>query len=79
MSDGVVEFFGAVVEFVGYDFDRTDGYLRVKNTGEVRLDDDRLGQMGFRTRPNHQIWPVVWPQGVICSGNIGNCVLSEWI
>ena len=24
--------------------------------GEVRLDDDRLGRMGFRTRPNHQIW-----------------------
>ena len=34
----------------------------VKTTGEVRLDDDKIGQMGFRTRPNHQIWTVVWPQ-----------------
>ncbi len=25
----------------------------VKMTGEMRLDDGKLGQMGFRTRPNH--------------------------
>lgn len=52
---------------------------KVKMMGEVRLDDERLGQMGFRTRPNHQIWPVVWPQREICSEGSGNCVLSEWI
>ena len=26
----------------------------VKMTGEVRLDDDKIGQMGFWTLPNHQ-------------------------
>ncbi len=50
-----------------------------KMMGEVRLDDERLGQMGFRTWPNHQIWPVVWLQRAICSEDIGNCVLSELI
>ena len=59
-------------------------------TGEVRLDYDTIGQMGFRTRPNHQIWPVVWPQRVvhfngggigvgsdtICEGYLGNVGLG---
>ncbi len=30
--------------------------------GEVRLDDEKIGPMAFRTRPNHQDQAVGWPQ-----------------
>ncbi len=46
----------------------------VKSTGEVRLDDDNIAQMGFRTRPNHQIGTVVWPQREIPSNGGAFCL-----
>jgi len=39
----------------------------VEKTGEVCLDDDKFGQMGFQQRPNHQIGAVEWPQSVFSS------------
>ncbi len=33
-------------------------YCEVETTGGVRLDDDKIGRMGFWTRPDHQNWPV---------------------
>ena len=45
----------------------------MKSAGAVFLDDDNIGQIGFRTRQNHQIWAVVWPQRQIrfTGGGIG--------
>ena len=30
--------------------------------GEVCLDDENIGRMGFRTRPNHHNQAVEWPK-----------------
>lgn len=35
---------------------------KVEKTGEVCLDDDKFGRMGFQQQPNHQIVAVGWPQ-----------------
>jgi len=51
----------------------------MKMTGEVCSDDDKIGQVGFQRRPNHQIETVGWPQSKIPSisdgmrylGNVG--------
>ena len=34
----------------------------MEKTGEVCLDDDKFGLMGFQRRPDHQIGAVGWPQ-----------------
>ena len=60
-------------------------------TGEVCLEDDKFGQMGFQQRPNHQIRVVGWPQSEISSiggeydyywlrtgGYLGNVGLRVW-
>ena len=36
-------------------------------SGKVRLDDDKIGQLGIKRRPNHQIWAVGWLQSEIPS------------
>jgi hypothetical protein len=43
-----------------------------KSTGGVRLDDDRIGQTGFRARPNHQNWTVGWLRRENCSRDSEN-------
>ena len=40
---------------------------RYKTIGEVRLDDEKLNQMGFRIRPNYPNWAVskfIWEMSV---------------
>jgi hypothetical protein len=40
---------------------------RFKTIGEVRLDDEKLNQMGFRIRPNYQNWALlkfIWEMSV---------------
>ena len=39
----------------------------VKSTRKVCPDDEKIGQIGFQRRPNHQIWAVRWPQSEISS------------
>ena len=44
----------------------------MKMTGEVCSDDENIGQVGFRRRPNQQIENVGWPQSIISSNSDGN-------
>ena len=50
-----------------------------KTMGEVRLDDEQRGKMGFRIRPNYQYWTVRRLQRESYSKGDAIFVLSEWI
>ena len=39
----------------------------MKSTEKLCPDDEKIGQMGFQRRPNHQIGAVGWPQSEISS------------
>jgi hypothetical protein len=39
----------------------------MKMTEEMRSDDDKISQVGFQRRPNHQIETVEWLQSRILS------------
>jgi hypothetical protein len=47
-------------------------------TGAVRLGDEKLGQMGLRTRSNHQNWTVRRLRRASYSKGDAIFVWSEW-